>query len=49
MRALIRSMRRCFTPGAALFSAVFLCGLYFISWCLIAHWSEYPGVAVFYR
>lgn len=48
MRALFRSLRGHLTPGAAVFSAVFLCALYFVSWCLIAHWSEYPGV-VFYH
>ena len=48
MRAFIRLLRGRGSPNAAVFSAVVLCGLYFVSWYLVTHWSQFPA-AIFYR
>ena len=49
MRTLFRFLRGRGTPNAAVFSAFVLCGLYFLSWFLITHWSNFPGTMIFYR
>jgi hypothetical protein len=37
------------SANAAVLSAFLLCGLYFASWCLINHWSNFPGAMIFYH
>lgn len=49
MRALFRLMRGHGTPNSAVVSAFVLCGLYFVSWYLITHWSDFPASPIFYR
>lgn len=49
MRALFRLLRGHGTPNSAVVSAFVLCGLYFVSWYLISHWSDFPAAPIFYR
>ena len=49
MRTLFRLLRGHGTPNSAVVSAFVLCGLYFVSWYLITHWSDFPGAPIFYR
>ena len=49
MRMLFRLLRGHATPNSAVVSAFVLCGLYFVSWYLITHWSDFPASPIFYR
>jgi hypothetical protein len=49
MRTLFRLLRGHGTPNSAVVSAFVLCGLYFVSWYLITHWSDFPASPIFYR
>lgn len=49
MRTLFRLLRGHGTPNSAVVSAFVLCGLYFVSWYLISHWSDFPASPIFYR
>jgi hypothetical protein len=44
---LIRIWRGRGSPKTAICSALFLCGLYFVSWYLITHWCDRPGAPIF--
>lgn len=49
MRTIFRFLRGHATPNTAVVSAFLLCGLYFVSWYLITHWSDFPAAPIFYR
>lgn len=49
MRTLFRLLRGHASPNSAVVSAFVLCGLYFVSWYLISHWSDFPAAPIFYR
>ena len=49
MRALLKILRMRGRPNAAVVCAFVLCGMYFLSWYLIAHWSDLPASPILYR
>ena len=49
MRALFRLLRADGSAQSAITCAFFLCAMYFVSWYLINHWSQFPGAPIFYR
>jgi hypothetical protein len=46
MRTLFKLLRGRKSPSAAIWSAFLLCALYFVSWYMIAHWSNFPGSVI---